>query len=118
MVWGRCDEGQAGIDLETVPKEDILLDSRSRPRIFLKPTAIPGIRNAVSVAAGIDNSMAITEEGNAYAWGYSENYRTGLGTVQTQKEATLLGKGDVKDKWLCFAACGGQFSILVGKSES
>jgi regulator of chromosome condensation len=42
LVWGRCDDAQAGIILEDVPQEDLIFDSRNKPRILMKPTVIPG----------------------------------------------------------------------------
>jgi regulator of chromosome condensation len=116
LVWGRCDEGQAGIKLENLAEQDFLFDGRGKPRILLKPTLVPGI-HAVSVAAAIDNSIAVTAEGKAYSWGFSANYRTGLGTEETVEEATLLDKGNVANKKITFAGCGGQFSILAGPAQ-
>jgi hypothetical protein len=102
LVWGRCDEGQAGIKLENLAEQDLLFDGRGKPRILLKPTVVPGI-HAVSVAAAVDNSIAVTAEGKAYSWGFSANHRTGLGTEETVEEATLLDRGDVANKknYLC-----------------
>ncbi|TVY43384.1 Protein pim1 [Lachnellula subtilissima] len=116
LVWGRCDEGQAGFKLENLAEQDLLFDSRGKPRILLKPTLVSGI-HAVSVAAAIDNSIAVTAEGKAYSWGFSANYRTGLGTDETVKEATLLAKGDIANRKITFAGCGGQFSILAGPAR-
>lgn len=115
LVWGRCDDGQAGIKLDELPKYKLVFDEWGRPRI-LKPTVIPDI-HAVSVAAAIDNSFAITSEGDAYSWGFSANYRTGQGTEDTVTVATLLDRGDVKGKKLAFASCGGQFSVLAGHAD-
>jgi len=116
LIWGRCDYGQAGIKLEDLQPEDLIFDSRGNPRILLKPTIIPDIQ-AVFVAAAIDNSIAITTDGKAYSWGYSEGYRTGLGTEEPVKSPTLLQEGDVEGKRLTFAGCGGQFSVLAGPAE-
>ena len=73
--------------------------------------------NAVSVAAGIDNTFAITQDGEAYSWGFSANYRTGLGTEDPVTEATIIENTAVKGKRLTFAACGGQFSVLAGPAD-
>jgi regulator of chromosome condensation len=67
---------------------------------------VPGI-HAVSVAAAIHNSIAVTAEGKAYSWGFSDNYRTGLGTEETVDKPTLLEKGNVANKKITFAGCGG-----------
>ncbi|EHK97517.1 putative protein pim1 [Glarea lozoyensis 74030] len=109
LVWGRCDDGQSGIDLDKIPEDDIIFDAREKPRILVKPTAVPGIKS-VAVAAGIDNCIAVTMEGQAYSWGFSESYRTGQGTTDSIKEATLIDNTATRGKKLTFAGCGGQFS--------
>ncbi|TVY43224.1 Protein pim1 [Lachnellula subtilissima] len=116
LIWGRCDDGQAGIKLDDQPKDRLVFDEWGKPRILM-PTMIPSI-HAVSVAAGIDNSFAVTSEGKAYSWGFSANYRNGQGTDDTVKEATLVISADIKDKKLSYAGCGGQFSVLAGPAES
>jgi len=116
LIWGRCDDGQAGIKLDNQPKDRLVFDEWGKPRILM-PTIIPSI-HAVSVAAGIDNSFAVTLEGKAYSWGFSANYRNGQGTDDTVKEATLVISADIKDKKLSYAGCGGQFSVLAGPAES
>jgi regulator of chromosome condensation len=73
--------------------------------------------NAVSVAAGIDDTFAITPEGEAYSWGFSANYRTGHGTESPVTEATIIENTAVKGKRLTFAACGGQFSVLARPAD-
>jgi regulator of chromosome condensation len=42
LVWGRCDDNQMGIRLESIPREHLLSDGRQRPRILLKPSQVPG----------------------------------------------------------------------------
>jgi regulator of chromosome condensation len=113
LVWGRCDDGQSGIALEKIPEDDIIFDERERPRILTKPTVVPGIKS-VAVAAGIDNCIAVTTDGQAYSWGFSESYRTGQGTTDSIKEATLIDNTATRGKKLTFAGCGGQFSVLAG----
>lgn len=62
------------------------------------------------MAAGIDHSFAVTSHGTVYSWGFSENYRTGLGTDETVGTPTLVGEGKI----ITAAECGGQFSVLAG----
>ena len=116
LTWGRCDDGQAGIPVEEIPEADKIFDDRGKPRILTKPSAVPGI-HAVSVAAGIDDSIALAENGEAYSWGFSANYRTGQGTETVIKEATVIENSAVKGKKLTFAGCGGQFTVLAGSAE-
>jgi regulator of chromosome condensation len=114
LVWGRCDDGQAGIPLDSIPKGDIVLDGREQPRILLKPTIVKGVQGITAVSAGIDTSFAVDGEGKAWAWGYGDGYRTGLGTVNTVAEARCMVKGDGVGKNINFVGAGGQFGVLGG----
>jgi alpha-tubulin suppressor-like RCC1 family protein len=42
LVWGRCDDAQAGISLDDLDQDDLIFDDRSKPRILIRPTTIPG----------------------------------------------------------------------------
>jgi regulator of chromosome condensation len=112
LVWGRCDDDQAGIDLTTLPLDDMIF-SHAKPRILTKPTVVPGI-SATFVAAGIDNCMVVSKEGRVYAWGFSASYRTGLGTDDNVTRPTLVENTAVKGKKMTFVGCGGQFGVLAG----
>lgn len=109
FIWGRCDDGQAGMDLAGVPGDKLIFDDRDRPRI-LAPTLIPGLSSVAVVAAGIDHSFAVTSHGAAYSWGFGANYRTGLGTDETVGKP----KEVLAEKGVSAAACGGQFSVFSG----
>jgi regulator of chromosome condensation len=117
LTWGRCDDGQAGVSIEAIANADLIFDDRGKPRILTRPTAVPSVR-AVSVAAGIDDSLAITDNGEAYSWGFSANYRTGQGTEEVIKEATKIENSAIKGKKLTFVGCGGQFTVLAGPAEN
>jgi regulator of chromosome condensation len=91
LTWGRCDDDQAGLPIEDIPEGDMTFDDRGEPRILIKPTLVSGV-SAVSVAAGIDNSIALTKKGEAYSWGFSANFRTGQGTEDIIKEARMIEK--------------------------
>jgi regulator of chromosome condensation len=114
LSWGRCDASQAGVPLSSLPTESLVFDDRGKARILARPTPIPGLEDVAFVATGIDNGIAITADGKAYAWGFSANYRTGLGTEEPVEEPTLVENSAVKGKRLTWAGCGGQFSVLAG----
>ncbi|KXH66787.1 hypothetical protein CSAL01_12937 [Colletotrichum salicis] len=128
LVWGRCDDGQMGIDLNVVPHDDIIFDSRGRPRVLNVPTVVPGmfpsalslssktnqpilVPSADSVAAGIDNCFAVSQGGGLVAWGFSASYNTGLGTTDTVREPTEMRRSGSA---LTFVDAGGQFGISAG----
>ena len=80
------------------------------------PVLIPHAADirACAVAAGVDDCLAISSDGKAYGWGFSVDYRTGLGTEETVGIARPLKDQAFAGKKLNFAACGGQFSLLTG----
>jgi regulator of chromosome condensation len=62
--------------------------------------------------------MAINEEGEVLSWGFSANYRTGLGTEETIEEPTKIENTDLQGKKLTFLGCGAQFSVLAGPAAA
>ena len=116
LVWGRCDDSQLGIPLKQLSRADLISDSRDRPRILTVPSVVPGI-SAISVSAGIDDSLAISCEGKAYAWGFSAGYRTGVKTEDSVEVPTLMESKNLVGKILSFAGCGGQFSVIAGPAS-
>jgi regulator of chromosome condensation len=127
LVWGRCDDNQMGLPLDKVPPESILKDGRCRPSILLTPTQVPGkllylLRgylltlidvDGVFVDAGIDHSICVTDTGEAYSWGFSSNYRTGLRTEDSIERPTLIDNSTISQQHVVSASCGGQFLVLA-----
>ena len=76
-----------------------------------------GVPPVASVAAGTDNSFAITTDGKAYSWGFSANYQTGQGTGDDIETPTLIDNTAVRGKKLVFAGAGGQNGVLASVAE-
>lgn len=114
LSWGRCDSSQAGVPLSSLPNERLVFDDRGKARILAHPTLVPGLEGVEFVATGIDNSIAVTGEGRVFAWGFSANYRTGLGTEEPVDSPTAVENSAIKGKKISWAGCGGQFSVLAG----
>jgi regulator of chromosome condensation len=68
----------------------------------------------VFVAAGIDHSIALTSLGMPYSWGFSSNFRTGLGTEDSVERPALINNAAVARSNIIFAGCGGQFLVITG----
>ncbi|KAL8945157.1 MAG: hypothetical protein Q9211_000309 [Gyalolechia sp. 1 TL-2023] len=117
LVWGRFDGSQTGIDVSAVTDDDVVRDTKGNARILIRPTQVPGVQNCATVAAGSDHSLAITEDGKGYSWGFSANYQTGQGTDDDVTAATLFNNTAVRDKHLNWAGAGGQYSILTATAE-
>ncbi|CAI4218014.1 unnamed protein product [Parascedosporium putredinis] len=90
LVWGRCDDSQMGASLAKIPD--------------LK---------AVFIAAGTDNCFVADPEGNMYSWGFSEDFRTGLGTEESIKAPTRISDGEMPAHTPKFAASRGSFTVFT-----
>jgi regulator of chromosome condensation len=114
LVWGRIDGKQTGLTADKFNRDNTVYDDHEKPRILTVPTVHEGLHNVVSVACGIDNSFAITEDGKAYSWGFSANYQTGQGEQDDDVEVpTLIDNSAVRGRKMLFAGAGGQFSVLT-----
>lgn len=136
FTWGRVDGFQVGFEFDDLNKDDVIFDERGTPRILVKPTANTGkftytrpwilrivlisyadAAGISAVAAGSDNSFAISKDGKAYSWGFSSNYQTGQGTIEDIKTPTQIDNTAIRGKQIIGAGAGGQFSILFGVAE-
>jgi alpha-tubulin suppressor-like RCC1 family protein len=67
----------------------------------------------VKIAAGIDHSVALTPAAKAYSWGFSANYRAGLGTEDSVPVPMMIRNTAVSKAKLIYAACGGQYVLSL-----
>jgi regulator of chromosome condensation len=112
LVWGRIDGCQSGLDINKLPEEHLIRDSKNNPRILAVPTQVPGFE-AVYATAGSDHCIAITKDGRAYSWGFSQTYQTGQGQDDEVEIATPIDNTAVRGKHLVWAGAGRQFSAVA-----
>ncbi len=74
--------------------------------------------NGQTISAFADGCLVVTKEGQAYSWGFSQNYQTGLGTMDDVEQATLMENAAIRGKKLVVAGAGGQFGVLAGRHEA
>ncbi|PHH67574.1 hypothetical protein CDD82_1319 [Ophiocordyceps australis] len=114
LNWGRCDDGQAGVDLTSVPASHFIFDQAGIERILVEPVLIPD-KDAMFVAAGRDDSFFISEaEQRVRAWGSGEDYCTGFNTKNTIPRPKVVRKGDVDFTKFDYVGCGTTFTIIAG----
>ncbi|GBG62459.1 hypothetical protein CBR_g30780 [Chara braunii] len=99
MAWGNCEYGQLGLG-DTQP--------RACPQ---EVTELTG-KNIVDIAAGGWHSMALSGEGELYAWGRGEHGRLGFGEDKSSKvfpqRVTLL-----EGERIIQVSCGGTHSVAL-----
>ncbi|KAF2262633.1 RCC1/BLIP-II [Lojkania enalia] len=118
LVWGRCDGSQTGLrmdELNAIEDEEVLLktETTNKPKILIRPTAVPNLKNIATAATGPEHSIVIDTNGKAYSWGFSANYQTGQGTDDDIEVPTLIDNSAVRDQKLVWAGAGGQYSMLA-----
>ena len=116
LVWGRVDAFQTGIKIDTLPEDDLVRDSMDHPRILSVPTRVPGF-SAAFATAGSDHCIAISKDGRAFSWGFSQGFQTGQGTDDDIECATQIDNTAVRGKRLVWAGAGGQFSMIAGLAD-
>ncbi|KAJ3556055.1 hypothetical protein NPX13_g10221 [Xylaria arbuscula] len=114
LTWGRVDGHQVGQPTSLFNEDNAMFDENKRPRILLKPTAVPDI-NAKFVTAGVDTSFAIDTAGKVYSWGFSANYQTGQGTTDDIEVPTVIDNTAIRGREIVWAGAGGQFSVVAAE---
>jgi regulator of chromosome condensation len=118
LVWGRLDGGQLGIAFTPEQLRDgglIRHDERGKPRICLRPTAVPGIGGVRHVACGTDHTVFVTREGTAYSTGFNSGAQLGLGDYEDVEVARLVRGKALDGRVLTWAGAGGQFSVIAAR---
>ncbi|KAL7931489.1 regulator of chromosome condensation 1/beta-lactamase-inhibitor protein II [Trichoderma chlorosporum] len=116
LVWGRLDGGQLGIQFSAQQLRDeslIRQDEHGRPRICLRPTAVPNLGRINHVACGTDHTIFIDEKGHGYATGFGSCGQLGLGSEDDQSVPQRLCGKTMDERNLVWAGAGGQFSIVA-----
>lgn len=119
LVWGRLDGNQMGIDIASLPNADLIRDESRKPRILIRPTAVPAatIGTAQKATVGTDHSICINTNGEAFSWGFNVNYQCGQGNTDDITRPTQIENSAVRDREMNWAGAGGQFSVLTSVAE-
>ena len=118
LVWGEIKAHQLGLDISTVPEDDIIFDQKGEAGIVIEPTVIPQITMAKYVAAGTDHNIALNGNDEPFSWGFSLSYQTGQGVTEEVKIPTRIENTAIRGKKITWAGAGGQYSILAGPADA
>lgn len=116
LSFGRRDMYEVGLSTDQIPEENAYLDPNSKKiRSVPVPTYIPSEKKFINVAAGSHHSLATTEDGFLYSWGFGETYALGLGPAGEDVEVpTKVLNTAVKEMRITSVSAGGQFSLAGG----
>lgn len=114
-TFGRYDMKEIGIEKEKLPIDDCITDDNGNVRCLPKPTKITTLPPIKTVACGSHHSLAITNDGFVYSWGFADTYAVGLGNLDDDVEKpTRIDNTATKEHDIQLVGCGGQFSVSAG----
>ena len=121
--WGSCQGGQLGLSLEELEsfpefKNNFFINSPINIPFSDNPDV-----NIVKICCGEAHSIALTNEGNVYSWGFGSNGQLGLGFCEDSFEPgeglknSIIYKPQIikslyKEK-ICDIKCGKTFSMFI-----
>jgi regulator of chromosome condensation len=113
-TFGRYDMFEIGISGDDLPQETFR-DVHGKPRSVPVPTKLTKIPKTRSIAVGSHHSLAISEDGIVYSWGFGETYALGLGPAGEDVETpTRIKNTATQDHNILLIGAGGQYSISGG----
>lgn len=115
FVFGRADQQALGIAAEQYNRDNSLYNSLDKPGILAIPTQLLGLPKIVAADSGTTTSFVVSEGGQAYSWGFNENYQCGVGETKLPEIPTpgIIDNSVVKNRKIVFAGAGGQFGMLA-----
>ncbi|KAF9116938.1 radical S-adenosyl methionine domain-containing protein 1 [Mortierella sp. AM989] len=112
--FGRSDSHQLGLGYTEEPG---LEDSSSHKKAIRHPTLIPGLPSIQSISVGGNHTLALSKDGDVYAWGFGEMLACGNGLeVDVEKPLKLTGQ-QIENRRILKVAAGGQHSVILVSKE-
>lgn len=113
--FGRNDMKELGIAKDKLPLDDCIVDDHGNVRSLPIPTKITALPPIKTISCGSHHSLAISEDGVVYSWGFADTYAVGLGNLDDDVEVpTRIENTATKDHDIKIIGCGGQFSVSSG----
>ncbi|KAI1315982.1 hypothetical protein EDD11_010564 [Mortierella claussenii] len=112
--FGRSDSHQLGLGYTEEPGSE---DTSTHKKAIRHPTVIPGLPSVKAISVGGNHTLALTQTGDVYAWGFGEMLACGNGEEEdVEKPLKLTGQQIEKCRVLKVAA-GGQHSVILAVQD-
>ncbi|KAF9586185.1 hypothetical protein BGW38_008810 [Lunasporangiospora selenospora] len=113
--FGRSDSHQLGLGYTVEPGvED---DKTSHKKAIRHPTEIKGLPKIKSISIGGNHTLALSEDGDVYAWGFGEMYACGNGEEEDVETPQKVSGQQIQDSRVIKVAGGGQHSVILAVSK-
>ena len=109
--FGRSDSHQLGLGYTEAPGSET---SDSFKKAIREPTLIPGLPTITAISVGSNHTLALTQAGDVYAWGFGEMYACGNGEEEDVEKPLLLEGKQIENVVIRKVAGGGQHSVILG----
>ncbi|KAF9143929.1 hypothetical protein BGX30_014318 [Mortierella sp. GBA39] len=108
--FGRSDSHQLGLGYTELPGTE---DSTSHKKAIRTPTLIPGLPPVDAISVGGNHTLALTREGDVYAWGFGEMLACGNGEEEDVEKPLKLTGQKIEGAKIIKVAAGGQHSVIL-----
>lgn len=114
--FGQLENSALGADWQKYEDDEKMIrrgGDLQKPKIVIQPIKVAIEAPCKFIASGPEHNIALTEEGQAYSWGFNTSYNCGQGETDGDVEMpTLIDNTAVRTQKLVWAGCGGQFSMV------
>jgi regulator of chromosome condensation len=123
-TFGRADSDQLGLPEETINRLRVREAGSTPSEItgFKKaigiPTRVPDLEKVVEISTGTNHSVATTENGTAYTWGFGECYALGNGSSDDEPIPTELTGQKLEGHKVIRVSAGAQHSMVLATPSS
>lgn len=113
--FGRYDMKEIGIPKKLLPKDGTFADDHGNVRAVPIPTKLTLLPKISKITAGSHHSLAVTEDGIVFSWGFADTYAVGLGNLDEDVETpTRIDNTATRNHDIKVIGAGGQFSVSGG----
>ncbi|KAF9919080.1 hypothetical protein FBU30_011175 [Linnemannia zychae] len=108
--FGRSDSHQLGLGFTELPGTE---DDSSHKKAIRTPQVIPDIPPVEAISVGGNHTLALSRDGDVYAWGFGEMWACGNGEEEDVKVPLKLTGKQIEGAKVIKVAAGGQHSVIL-----
>ncbi|KAF9363370.1 hypothetical protein BGX34_004318 [Mortierella sp. NVP85] len=112
--FGRSDSHQLGLGYTEEPGTE---DPTGHKKAIRHPTVIPGLPPVKAISVGGNHTLALTQTGDVYAWGFGEMLACGNGEEEDVETPLKLTGQQIENCRVLKVAAGGQHSVILAVLE-
>ncbi|KAF9391798.1 hypothetical protein CPB97_005435 [Podila verticillata] len=112
--FGRSDSHQLGLGYTEAPGSEV---TDTHKKAIRKPTLIPDLPMIKAISVGGNHTLALSQAGDVYAWGFGEMLACGNGEEEDVPKPLKLTGQQISDRRVIRVAAGGQHSAILAVQD-